>query len=108
MVFPLTNHEWRLPVCARLPKARGLRQTIRDQIRNLLTVVGFTRDELRAIHGKLCAEFPPDKEMKRAIGQCLNNVAGFPAPKGSASRWVAAADHEVDALCEKWFCEIEP
>lgn len=74
----------------------------------LQTVLGFTREELREIHKRLLAETPPDQSAMDAIGQCLNNLTGFPAPAGSASRWVAAQEQEVEALCDKWFRRIDP
>lgn len=77
-----------------------------DQV--LQTVIGFTREQLREIHRRLLQEAAPTKETMRAIGQCLNNVARFPAPDGSAARWVAASREDVEALCNKWFSEIDP
>lgn len=74
----------------------------------LQTVVGFTREQLRAIYRRLLEEATPGKGTMDAIGQCLNNVARFPAPDGSAARWVAACREDVDALCIKWFSEIDP
>ncbi|CAG0968013.1 hypothetical protein PLCT2_01166 [Planctomycetaceae bacterium] len=106
----LTPDEWRIAIaCVRAivegpwfsPDDPGADQ-------ELETVLSFTRAELREIYKQLCADVKPDNRMLRAIGQCLNSVCGFPAPKGSAGRWVATNESELEALCDKWFREVDP
>ena len=74
----------------------------------LQTLVGFTRDELREIHKRLLDEIMPDKNAMRAIGQCVLTVVHGFGMSADVPRWVAASVQVVEALCDKWFREIDP
>jgi hypothetical protein len=70
----------------------------------LQTVSGFARWELENVLRQLEGGGKPDELAVRAIGQCLNNLTGYPHEmEREVGQLLGCSMKELEALTSKWF-----
>ncbi len=72
---------------------------------DLQTVTGFNRQELLEVYGEVAkAASKYDEEAIRAVGQCLNNLTGYPHHQDAfVEQGLGCSMNDLAKLTDKWF-----
>lgn len=73
----------------------------------LQTVMGFSRKELEDVRRQLEEGGKSDDRATHAIGQCLNNLIGYPHGMAhEVEQLLGCSTKELEALASKWFGRV--